>query len=353
MDHPFLKNIRLLFLYITTWIIYSVVYVFLLQRFWGVPLSYAIIDSASFNIILSFLCLAIWYVIRFEKPGEKNITNTVVSHLTTLTISMLLWIGLGLLILKITISADSIYLKNFHTTIPFRMFEGIFSYAIITLIYYLIISNRNIQERNKNESLLHDRIKETELNMLKSQINPHFLFNSLNSISSLTISSPEKAQEMIIKLSDYLRYTVSGRSNEMLILADEYKNIRRYLDIEKVRFGERLQYSYNISEASKTMFIPAMILQPLYENAVKHGVYESLESVEITTHCYVENNILYINISNNFDCGARIRKGAGIGLPNIQERLKLIYKNESLLKTEIKGNKFEVNVMIPQGETEK
>lgn len=348
MEHPFLKNIKLISLYIITWIIYSVFYIFWIQHFFHVPLSYSVIDSVTFNSILSLLCLAIWYVIRFEKPGRKSIVNTIIGHITTVTLCMLIWIGLSFMVFKILLPADSVYLKNFHATVPLRMIEGLFSYAIITLIYYLIIYNRNIQEQVQHEALMQEKINEAELNLLKSQINPHFLFNSLNSVSSLTMSSPEKAQEMIIKLSDYLRYSVSDKSNSMSVLSNELENINRYLDIEKVRFGNRLFYTYNIADECKKMIIPAMILQPLYENAVKHGVYESIEPVEIITNCYQENNILFVNIINNFDPEARVRKGTGIGLTNIRERLKLIYKNEQLIKTEIKENKFEVLVMIPQ-----
>lgn len=348
MVHPFLKNIKLLILYVLSWVLYSVVYVFWVQRFFKVQTAFAVIDSITFNLILGLLCLSIWYVVRFEKPGKKSILNILISHLTTLTIFMLVWIGLGFLVLKIIFPPEALYLKNFHHTIPFRISEGLFSYAMITLIYYLIIYTRNIQEREKNETLMKEKIKEAELNLLKSRINPHFLFNSLNSVSSLTMSSPGKAQEMIIKLSDYLRYSVTERNSALSCLSDELENVQRYLDIEKVRFGDRLRDSRDIPDECNTLKVPVMILQPLYENAVKHGVYESVEPVEISTCCYVENKILHIRITNNFDPDARVRKGAGIGLVNIMERLKLIYGNEKLLKTEVTGNKFEVNIMIPQ-----
>jgi two-component system LytT family sensor kinase len=127
----------------------------------------------------------------------------------------------------------------------------------------------------------------------------------------------------------------------------ELENTQRYLDIEKVRFGNKLEYRFEMNGDCNSVEIPVMILQPLYENAVKHGVYESTGQVTIWTRCNIRENYMEIIISNNFEPGAPLRKGAGIGLKNTRERLKLIYRNEKLLKTEIKGNVFEVALIIP------
>jgi sensor histidine kinase YesM len=131
-------------------------------------------------------------------------------------------------------------------------------------------------------------------------------------------------------------------------LGKELEHIRKYLDIEKVRFGTKLQYSFNIVEECIDCEIPVMILQPLYENAVKHGVYESTGEVTVQTTTRSANGYLEILIINDFEPGAPSRKGTGIGLANIRERMKLIYQEEQLLKTQVKGNKFEVLLVLPQ-----
>jgi len=183
--------------------------------------------------------------------------------------------------------------------------------------------------------------------MLKSQINPHFLFNSLNSISSLTITNPEKARDMVIKLSDFLRYSVSTNTSRFTTLQNELANIQRYLEIEKVRFGDKLQFEFILEGTCKDHLIPIMLLQPLFENAIKHGVYESIEKVKIEMDCKYTSGYLEIVIWNDFDPNAHARKGTGLGLNNIRERLRLLYKTDTLLKTSVEGTKFFVFLSLP------
>jgi LytS/YehU family sensor histidine kinase len=208
--------------------------------------------------------------------------------------------------------------------------------------------NTNLQEKLKEEASLNELLKESELNMLRSQINPHFLFNSLNSISSLTISNPEKAREMLIKLSDFLRYSVSTSTTGFTSLEKEMTNIQRYLEIEKVRFGNKLEFGFKLDGGCKLHKIPAMLLQPLFENAIKHGVYESTEQVRIEMDCRFEDDCLMIDLVNDFEPGPRSRKGAGVGLKNIRERLRLMYKSDTLMKTSVSGNKFHVSLCLPE-----
>jgi LytS/YehU family sensor histidine kinase len=232
-------------------------------------------------------------------------------------------------------------------SIPYRIVIGGLFYVMLCLAYYLVVYNNNLQEKMIEGARLNELLKESELNMLRSQINPHFLFNSLNSISSLTISDPEKAREMLIKLSDFLRYSVSTNAAGFTSLEKEMTNIQRYLEIEKVRFGDKLIFGFKMEGNCKDNKIPAMLLQPLFENAIKHGVYESTEQVKIEMDCRYAGGCLEIEIWNDFEPGARARKGAGVGLKNIKERLRLLYKSDSLMKTSIEGHKYLVSLCLP------
>ena len=168
----------------------------------------------------------------------------------------------------------------------------------------MILYYEDLQDKLKIESELQSLVKEAELNALKSQINPHFLFNSLNSISSLTITNPDKAQEMVIKLSDFLRYSLSHDKNEKASLQQEFENLQRYLDIEKIRFGKRLNFIEKIPEKCINFEIPNMILQPLIENSIKHGVYNSTEEVFVELSCKELNDYVIIEITNDYDSDA-------------------------------------------------
>jgi two-component system, LytTR family, sensor kinase len=349
MNHPFFDNRKLIFIYFAIWIMISTIHVFILQNIYMMRYESAIADSLVFNIMFSLFGIPLWYIVSFTKPGKYAIINQLINHVTSASILLIIWISAGNAIMRVLINdpAYDVYLEG---SITWHVVSGLFFYSILVLIYYIIIYYNDMKERTVREARLNDIVKQVELDNLRSQINPHFLFNSLNSISSLTITSPEKAQEMIIKLSDLLRYSISQNENNMSTLQAEMDNIKRYLDIEQVRFGSKLVQEYNVDKGCLSREIPAMILQPIFENAVKHGVYESTEPIKILTVGSMNNNILVLKISNNFDSEARSRKGAGIGLKNIKERLKLIYGSYDLLKIKTEGNIFITELLIPQKE---
>ena len=205
-----------------------------------------------------------------------------------------------------------------------------------------------MNEKAVNEIRLNRLLKDGELNLLKSQINPHFLFNSMNSVNSLIIKNPEQAQKMLVALSDYLRYAVLATNSQYSHIAGEMENIARYLSIEQLRFGDKLHYEPDIDPSALSVEIPAMLLQPLFENAIKHGVYESLDTVRIVTKITKDSQYLNIELSNDFDEeGVSQKKGSGTGLQNIRERLRLLYGTSAAMQTKAEHGVFRVILKIP------
>jgi LytS/YehU family sensor histidine kinase len=190
-------------------------------------------------------------------------------------------------------------------------------------------------------------LRDAELSMLRSQIRPHFLFNSLNSISSLTLSNPEAAQDMIIKLSEFMRHSLNLGTDTMNSLNDEMYHAGLYLDIERVRFSDRMKIEKQINMDCGEMMLPSMILQPLLENAVKHGVNTMLTSCIIALKADCNDTYLKVSISNNFDPDAVPRKGTGTGLSNVQKRMAAIFGRNDLLAFNAENEVFEVTLQIP------
>ena len=348
MNHPLLKNIKFIFGYVAVWTLIAAIHAISTYAYVIDDISLAIADALVFEFLLAMFSLALWYVIQYSQPQKSSYFNIFFSHITSSVVLIALWISSSIGLLQFFAESNPAFISFLYKSIPWRIIDGIIFYLLFVLIYYLIIYYNNLQEKLNAEKRLTEMVKEAELNLLKSQINPHFLFNSLNSISSLTLTSPEKAQNKIVKLSDFLRYSIKQSGQDMSDLKTEIENILRYLEIEQVRFGSRLQFEYNISDSANSAVIPLMILQPIYENAVKHGVHESTEPVRIITNAFLIGNLLNIEIINNFDPDVKSRKGAGMGLKNISDRLKLIYGNELLLKTSIIDNNFCVKILIPQ-----
>ncbi|MEI7896466.1 MAG: histidine kinase [bacterium] len=347
MQHPVFSNTRSVSVYFGLWALITGVHFSIFYFIYFLPLEVSLADSLVYNALFAAVGVSMWYIVRYSVPDQKNIWNVVFNHVAFLTLTLVVWNGLSYTILSTLFNSNKVYLDLLAISLPNKIISGIIFYIVIALVYYLYIYYHNLQDKVKIESRLRMVLKETELNMLKSQINPHFLFNSLNSISSLTITNPEKAREMVIKLSDFLRYSVSNNAASFTTLEVEMANIQRYLEIEKIRFGDKLQFGFKLAGSCRTHQIPVMILQPLFENAIKHGVYESTDQVRIDMDCEYKEGYLEIHIVNDFDPHAHPRKGTGIGLNNIRERLRLLYKNDKLLRTIAEGTRFSVFLSLP------
>jgi len=191
--------------------------------------------------------------------------------------------------------------------------------------------------------------KDAELYKLRQQLQPHFLFNSLNSISALTGTQPEKARHMIFQLSEFLRGTLKKDEKQWNSLEEEMQYLELYLEIEKVRFGHRLQTNILCDDDALQLQLPAMLLQPVVENAIKFGLYDTTGEVLIKVEAKKLNDSLKVVVENPFDPEtAQPLKGTGFGLASIQRRLFLLFARQDLLKTEKEDSRFITTILIPQ-----
>lgn len=330
-----------------TWILITAIHVLVLNFFYNIEISHALIDGITFDSILAGVALGLWYPVRFMKTEGSRTLGLVLNYLGVAILTLALWLTAGYFIVELILGEDKEYIPFLDQSMPWRVVSGALIYLVVLLIYYLIQYYSNLQEKIRLEADLKTLVKESELNMLKSQINPHFIFNSLNSINSLIFSDSKKARDMIIKLSEFLRYALKYNQKEKIRLQEELYNSHLYLEIEKIRFGEKLQVENRIPEEHGKCLIPNMILQPLIENAIKHGVYESTETVTITLDWQLSDDLFRITIINNFDPEQPPRRGNGMGLKNVQNRLMLIYNRGDLFSWNKEGNVFKAELSVP------
>lgn len=229
----------------------------------------------------------------------------------------------------------------------------------VRFLFILILSNwvatnsalrkiiNSINSRFQQQTDASVLLKEAELFKLRQQLQPHFLYNSLNSISALIMISPDKAQEMIGKLSDFLRSSVQRESEDTLPVSEELAYIRSYLAIESVRFGDRLQVQIEKS-CNDDATLPPFLLQPILENAIKFGLYGKTGIVAIDIKIESSGQMLTITITNPYDANTQPPKGTGFGLQGIQRRLYLIYARTDLLETKKDEDSFSTILKIPQ-----
>jgi sensor histidine kinase YesM len=347
MNHPVLENRVRLIVWWLVWLFLglgqSIIYYFAYGSF----LQISIPDGLISICIYSGISLVLWYPFRYFNHTIIKLAVLISNLAIAGVITVALWVIISKLLTSALFPQDNNYQAYWDATFPYRIGTGVFIYGLIILTYYLFVSLSNLSEKNAKEARLESLVKETELKMLRSQINPHFLFNSLNSISSLTITDPEKARDMVVKLSEFMRYALSRKDEQPVSLQNELENLRLYLDIEKVRFGNKLTTEEIIETNCLDFKIPVLLLQPLYENAVKHGVYESTESVRIITQVKIIDGYIEIIISNNYDPAPSLRRGTGTGLLNVTRRLELFYGNKASIKTSKENGIYTVTLYIP------
>src|ERR1035437_9010811 len=347
MKHPILSNKVRHIIWWLVWLFLASGQSLLFYFAYGSFVTVGILDSFVSVLIYSGIALSLWFPFRFFNSGEIRVTALISNLVASGAISVTLWVLVTKLLMNLFLPEQNNYQAYWIATLPYRVGTGVFIYGLIIMTYYLFVSLSDLSEKNAKEARLESLVKETELKMLRSQINPHFLFNSLNSISSLTITDPEKARDMVVKLSEFMRYALSRKDEQPVTLQNELENLRLYLDIEKVRFGDKLTMEEDIDSNCLDFKIPVMLLQPLYENAVKHGVYESTESVRIMTRLRIIDGYFEITISNNYDSSPSLKRGTGTGLLNVTRRLELFYGNRASIKSTKENGIYTVSLYIP------
>jgi sensor histidine kinase YesM len=314
---------------------------------YGQELMIAIVDSLVSNIIFAFLGVGLWFMVRFSGKQISGFVKNLFYHLSSCAFTIVIWQLLSYTILRMLYGDNDVYMNFLVKSMIVRVVTGILIYFLLISFDFLILNFEEMQERAEHETALAAMLRDAELSMLRSQIRPHFLFNSLNSVSALTLINPAAAQDMIIKLSEFMRHSLSLGAETMNSLNDELYHAGLYLDIEKVRFSDRVNVEKCIDPKCAEMMMPAMILQPLLENAVKHGVNTMLSACTIKLNAECNTSFLVIRISNNFDPDAVPRKGTGTGLSNVQKRMAAIYGRNDLLTTTSLNGIFEIKLQIP------
>ncbi len=317
----------------------------LVLHFFGLPWEAAIIDSSICNTLLLLISLLVMNTLRYYLPRGQQYIN-IFSICLFLTIA---WLLLVKWLLKVSLGHYTGYADILHNSLSIRFSIAFLLLGCVTMISMLWY---NQQEQKENEARKTDAeklAKEAELFKLRQQLQPHFLFNSLNSINALIGSRPEEARKMVQQLSDFLRGTLKKEETQWVTLQEELQYLQLYLDIEKVRFGNRLATEIRIEETAQSLKLPALLLQPVVENAIKFGLYDTTGDTVIKIHAGIEGNNLVIRVENPFDPETSSPKqGTGFGLNSVQRRLYLLFARTDLLVTDAKENNFITVIRIPQ-----
>jgi len=295
----------------------------------------ALIIAAPLCLFYAFVCLAPWHVCRYLPLRSTPWFKLIVNHLGAAILATGIWVAFGRLI-AFEMGAGA----ELRSAIPDVVVVGLLLYVVSVALHYALLA---VEQSRESEV----QAREAELRALKAQINPHFLFNSLNSITALTTVDPARAREMCIRLSDFLRSTLGLGERESISWREELALARVYLDVEQVRFGARLQVEMNVDDACSDCLVPPLVLQPLIENAVKHGIATLVDGGTIKVDGTVRNGLLEISVENGFDPDSPSPRRHGIGLRNVRSRLETRFGEAASLTAHAENNRFRAEMVVP------
>jgi len=283
-------------------------------------------------VVFAMLCRSSLYMCRALHPLHTRLTTLVVAHAMAALAASGLWQVTALGLIRIFPPATRAALS---ARLPLLFGVGITYYLLSVVFHYLVLTMKEqhaVEQRMVEAQTL---AREAELKALRAQLNPHFLFNALNSIAALTGSEPDRARQMTITLSDFLRGSLGVGDKWTIPFAEELDLSRHYLRIELIRFSDRMELREEIAEDTLDVQVPPLLLQPLVENAVKHGVAGLVTGGWVQLTARRDRDLLRVTVENNYDPDAPRRPGGGHGLNIVEQRLATYFGDAASLRTSL------------------
>lgn len=303
----------------------------------------ALMDSLLSNALLAGAVFVVSLTLRHYLPTQNQYPY-LIGLCAALTF---LWFAVSRSLLMTFLANGNEYRSFFSQSLLLRCAVGFLIISCMALVSLSWYTSQDQKETDRRRAEADQLVKDAELNNLRQQLQPHFLFNSLNSINALVVTQPQKARTMIQQLSEFLRGTLKKDPKDWIALEDELQHLQLYLEIEKVRFGHRL--SVAVQNETIGAKLPVMLLQPVVENAIKFGLYDTTEAITISIEAAQTDGWLLLKVTNPFDAETSSpKKGTGFGLASVQRRLYLQFARADLLQTATQKNIFITTIKIPQ-----
>src|SRR3984893_291849 len=336
-------------LYLLSWTPITAVLIYLMAKPAGLGWWNASFLVVPLCFIYEFVCLSAWYSCKAAPIQTTPPKRLFLTHTVAAVIVSLLWVQVAKLIayLLSQLHAFQGLDQKFAPQVPLLFAAGFLLYSLAVASHYVILEieqSRAAQARVLQTSVL---ARDAELKALKAQINPHFLFNSLNSISALTSIDASRAQEMCILLADFLRMTLGLGEKALVPLREELELLQRFLAIERVRFGERLHIDAHIQTQAQSCLLPPLLFQPLVENAIIHGIATQPAGGTVRLAAECSGGHLHLSIENSVDPDAPAPRKSGLGLANVRQRLEARYGKEANLRATAEEDFFRVTIALP------
>lgn len=350
--HPALADRKRLALYLVAWTLLGVLLALLAMEPGRIGLRPALLLMLPPTLFYAFVCLAAWYPARALPLERTGASRMIATHSLAAMVLSSVW----LIVFRLWAGAlDAVSGAQAETQIvesrtAVFFVVGALLYLLAVAFHYLLIGLERAALVEQQAMEVRVLAREAELKVLKAQLDPHFLFNALNSISSLCGSNPSSARTLTTLLAEYLRKSLRIGSAESITLSEELELVSSYLAIERIRFGPRLELEQSVDESVRSYRVPPLLLQPLVENAVTHGIGQLVEGGTVRLAVAREGSRVRISVENRCDPDRPTRAGTGIGLANTRRRVTTFYGEAARMDVVDEPDRFQVSLSLPPQE---
>ncbi len=347
--HPILSHWHRLFAYVLAWELLGGLLTALLVLSGSFALAPALALAMPLAAFYAFVCLGAFWVCHAAPLRFGGMLRAAGAQLAAATLSACVWL-LASRLWAATLEGLEFFpglTLSQRRAAPLLFAVGLLVFLLAAALHYVVVAFEESREAETAALRFQILSREAELRALRDQIHPHFLFNSLNSINALIGSRPEEARRMCVLLADFLRRSLTLGARDRVLLSEELALAEDLLAIEKVRFGTRLTFAPRAEQAALACLVPPLLLQPLIENAVTHGIAQCLEGGTVRLHAETRGGRLVVTIENPRDGAAPARGGTGIGIENVRRRLENLFGRQAELRTRPSGDSFHVELELP------
>lgn len=348
--HPILADQRRLRLHLLAWGLAGAMLALLLRVIVQMPWAEALVFCVPMGLIAAPVSLSAWYLCRAMPLARSTALRIGITALGAALVTASLWAGLGRLWWQLL--GRTGFEMPANPVVPLTLLWGLgaLGYLLAVTVHYVLqASDEQVAaERRALEWQVAQR--DAELRALRAQIDPHFLFNSLNSVVGLMTSDVAQARAMCLRLAEFLRDSLTLGREARITLAREVALAEQYLGVERVRFGARLAVQAAVAADAAGAPVPPLILQPLVENAVRHGVATLLDGGEVVIDARRAGTRIFVVVTNPYDADER-RGGTGLGMDIVRRRLAAAFGEAAAISAEAADGRYRVSVTMPVEET--
>jgi two-component system, LytTR family, sensor histidine kinase AlgZ len=349
--HPILAYRSRALLYLAAWLVFGGLLAVATAFGVGAPLQWALAFALPMAVLLGVQSLSSWYLVRVLPAAEVPLASLMGTWLAAWLVYLLLWVSLALGWAAVLRSLTGDWRRtDTGALLPLLLFAGSAGFIIAVLGHYLAATFERTREAEHRALELRIHAREAEMSFLRGQLDPHFLFNCLNSIAALLGSDTAAARRMCFLMADFFRSSLKLGARQAIALGEELRLAETFLAIEEVRFGERLRKRFEVAPETLRMAVPPLLLQPLVENAVHHGIAHLLSGGEISVGACLRGSLLELSIENSCDPERPASRGTGLGLANVRGRVEAMFGPRARLDVQAAPERFRVLLILPGNE---